>query len=271
MIWTATKIDDGTFCIMSLWYQHIREPRYISSPNGAMARGIFLHKFMEHFYKTDKQGNIVPKYKSAKTFANTAKVRWNFIFSRGTTQGREIKCKDKKEPWILRAEIMNISKKVYEKYSQEEAPLFIEVPFDFHFDGRHYRGKIDEIRKNMTIRDLKTGHRKPEEEKLLVDPQFTLYTLAFMSMCYADRRFAETCGVSREEVEKWCKQKFYLGVLKESGIDNGIGVADKFLIRQIADSHAERAFEIMGIPFPLENVNSKRILNYLTTFGFQAR
>lgn len=203
MIWTATKIDHGTFCIRKLWYLNIRVPRHVPPATGPQTRGIFLHKFIEKFYKKDKSGIIVPKFKSADAFVNTAVVRWNYIVSRGTIQNKQIKWKDKKEPWILREEIKKICKNIYEKYSQEEPPLFTEVPSDFKFDGRHYRIRIDEIRKGKTLRDIKFSHRTPEEVKLLVDPQFTLYLLGYMVMGHEDREFAKICGVSLEEVEKW--------------------------------------------------------------------
>lgn len=204
MIWTATKINDAGFCIRNFWYLHKRKPRYVPPHTGPQTKGIFLHHFKEKsLYKRNEKGIFVLKFKSPETFANTAVNRWNFIVSRGTIQGRPIKWRDKKEPWQIREEIKKTCKKLYEKYAEEEPPLFQEVLFDFSFDGRRYRGRIDEIRKNITLRDLKFSHIIPKEAKLIVFPPFTLYSLAYMNMCYNDREFAEICEVPEEELEKW--------------------------------------------------------------------
>lgn len=186
-VWTATNIDRASDCVLQFIFSEIFKVPYKLSPRHAL--GIFIHRAIENFYREDGK----PFYKSAESFSNAMASRWQFIFYKkpAKIQGREIEFKNEEEIFILKQEIKEICKKIYTRYSNEEKPLKRELQFDFFFNGKHYRGKIDEIRKNTTIRDIKTGKRTPGEMKLKYDPQFTLYTIALATMCYNSKSFCQ--------------------------------------------------------------------------------
>lgn len=189
-IWTATNIDRATDCVFQFILTEIFKVPYKITPRQAL--GIFVHRALENFYKPDGK----PLYSSAESFANAIAARWQFVFNRENPkiQGREVEFKNKDEIFILKAELKQICSLIYERYKNEEKPIETEFLFAFKFGDKNYRGRIDEIRKNTTIREIKTGKRKPGEMKLKYDPQFTLYALALANICYNSKNFCEKIG-----------------------------------------------------------------------------
>jgi len=209
-VWTASKIDDATFCPRFFYYAHILK---IPLPTtGAMALGIFMHRAMSKWFWDDR-GRL--RYKTAESFTNICKARWKkFVIGTGKIRGKEIAWLDEDEPWrIANYGLPLICRNVYDVCSQEEIPLFRESRFDFELDGRRYAGIIDAIirRDNkIIVRDYKSGRRKPGQMKLDFDPQFTLYFLAVASLCHGDKRFAEALKVDDETRKKWAGNPEYL-------------------------------------------------------------
>lgn len=200
IVWTPTKIDQATYCLLQ-WYL-INIEKVKARTTGSMALGIFMHKRMENFFKKDGK----PIRKSAEAFANSCAGWWTrYVINSGKIRGEQIHWKDKNEPWILREIIKKMCGAIYERRIQEPLPLYTEFSIpEFEFEGRRFRGKIDEIRfgkisenkEGPIIRDYKTGRRKPGKMKLNYDPQFTLYLLAISCLCYNDKKFAESIGIS---------------------------------------------------------------------------
>ncbi len=198
LVWTPTKIDQATYCLLQ-WYL-INVEKVKVRTTGSMALGIFMHRRMEKFFKQDGK----PLRKSPEAFANSCVGWWTrHVISSGKIRGEDIHWRDEKEPWVLREVIRKICIPIYKRRLEEGCPLYTEfnIP-DFKFEGRIYRGKIDEIRPGKTgpiIRDYKTGRRRPGKMKLNYDPQFTLYLLAVSCLCYNDENFANSIGISKED------------------------------------------------------------------------
>lgn len=196
--WSATRFETFQFCPKLYYYQYVAKERI--PMNYPMALGLKLHKHAERFRRPD--GRV--RYKSADAYANAFKANWKrFVINTGKIQGREIRLSSPDEPWQLMHIGMNICKTFYEKYSKEEPPLFVEVPFDFFLDGHHYVGRMDEIRHGGVIRDHKSGKHLPGQMELEYDPQFTLYVIAFGSLCHGDPNFAGICGINPEDAARW--------------------------------------------------------------------
>jgi CRISPR/Cas system-associated exonuclease Cas4 (RecB family) len=209
-VWSASKIDDATYCPRLFYYKHVRKMEFPT--NGLMALGIFIHRVMEKSFYND---GGKPRYKTADSFANAMAGRWKrYIIKTGKIRRRKISWRDEKEPWVIaNYDIPLLCKNAYEVCSQEKRPLFKEAKFDFELDGRKYRGKIDAIAKRddkIIIRDYKSGRRKPRQMKLDFDPQFTLYFLAVGCLCYGDKRFAEALEISDEVRARWAGNPVYL-------------------------------------------------------------
>jgi len=208
-VWTASKIDDATYCPRLYYYKHVRKLRF--PINASMALGIFMHRAMEKYFYN---GEGKPKYKSAESFANICKARWKRFVAKGKIRGQEISWSKKEEPYIIAETILpEICRKVYDIVAQEDMPLFREAKFDFVLDGRRFKGKIDYITKRdgkVIVRDYKSGRRKPGNMKLDFDPQFTLYFLAVASLCHGDKRFAQALKVDDEARKKWAGNPEYL-------------------------------------------------------------
>lgn len=211
IIWTPTKIDQATFCLMQFYLINIKKIKPKTS--GRMALGVFLHRAMEKFY-TERKGVVCPKFKSPESFANAMGAMWaRFVVGTGKIKGQEISWSSKEEPWILREDLKKICSKVYERYASEHPPIYTEIVFDFELDKRRFRGRIDEIRKKegyAVIRDLKSGSRKPGKMKLDYDQQFTVYFLAVGCLCREDQEFAESIGISKEDAERFAGNPDYL-------------------------------------------------------------
>jgi hypothetical protein len=210
IFWSASRLDKIETCKKAYWYQYVSKEKFSSI--GVMAAGILLHKKAENFYKKDG----TPKFKSAESFANASMATWQrFNINTGTVRGQEIKWKDETEPYKLKYMIGEVCKVLYEKYSNDEPPLFTEYPFKFHLEDRLYTGFIDEIRKGLVIRDHKSGYGRPNDSKenpdvkLHTNHQFTIYALALTSIAKRDENFRKQIGMTEKQLEK-AKKSFIL-------------------------------------------------------------
>jgi len=203
IFWSASRLDKIEICKKAYYYQYLSKEKFPTI--GVMAAGILLHKKAEKFYKKDG----TPKYKSAESFANAAMATWQrFNINTGTVRGQEIKWKDDTEPYRLKHMIGEVCKTLYEKYSKEKPPIFVEYPFKFHLEDRLYTGFIDEIREDLVIRDHKSGYRKPHESEespdihLHTNHQFTIYALAVTSIAKQNEKFRKEIGMTDEQLER---------------------------------------------------------------------
>ena len=98
-IWNPTKIDNITYCLRRYYIIYVLKIK--QRMTGPAARGILFHHIMHNlFWKENKEGLVVPSYKSAESFANAVAGKregntrkggmWNFIVDRGKSQGQKI-------------------------------------------------------------------------------------------------------------------------------------------------------------------------------------
>ena len=196
--WTATDINLINLCPRKYFYRVVMG---IKTPmSGDMARGVFMHRRIEKFFKEDG----TPKNKSAEAWANTCANIWNrFVISTGKMRGSLIEWRDEKEPWILKDSIHKTCLASYNFLAEQGKPLLTEYPFYFSINRLKFKGVIDEVREGMFIRDYKTGYARIGEMDRLHGYQLTLYALAFCALCHSDEKFRRTVGVSDEEAATW--------------------------------------------------------------------
>jgi len=198
IFWSPSRYDTANLCLMKYYFQYVMTPRLkITTPIQAL--GGFLHRRKENLFK-GKSGHLELRYKSAESYANSAIGVWKHkIIREGGFDGKKILWEYDGQKWAFINEIEDLCIKTYNACAKEEPPLHIELPIKFQLNGVGYNVRIDEIRKNLTIREYKTGRSLPSEFQLKHFPQFTFYALALCCLISQDKNFAETCDISEEE------------------------------------------------------------------------
>ena len=219
--WTASKLEHAV-CDRLWFYENLYAGRREIPFNKPIVVGIFLHNMAEKFWVRDmKTGLIKPRYKSNETFVNAIRGRFKHdIINKGEIQEKRIQWKDEEEKWKALGEVINISRKFWDKsideYSRGYFPLLIEQPFMFRINGISFKGRIDDIRSDPSgkylfiIRDHKSGRRYPRHMELEYKSQFTLYVLGIGCLVHEDKKFADILGISDEERMKLAGNPTYL-------------------------------------------------------------
>jgi len=197
IIWSPSRISLASKCLKAYYYNYISKEKFPT--NGEFAAGVLLHRKMEKFYKEDR----TPKYKSPESFANASMAQWQrFNINTGKSRGQPIKWRSENHPYILKHMIGEACKTVYPAYANQQPPIETEFSFEFCFGNRFYRGSIDEIRNNATIRDHKSDGFERPQTSLDNDIQFTNYALAISQYLYADKKLRKKVNISKELKEE---------------------------------------------------------------------
>jgi len=217
--WTATDIGIMATCPRLYLYSLGKKGK---TTTGDMARGSLVHRLVEpkNFFKEDGS----PKYQSAEKWANYCANQWQITeINEGTSRGVPIKWRDSAEPYILKDSIHGNCLVAYQYLVSKGVPLMAEKKFRFALeyegmgaDGKpaereiKFRGRMDEVRAGMLIRDYKTGYSRIGDMEANHGYQLTLYALAFSALCRGDEDFRRKAGVSDEEVARWVEQNLLI-------------------------------------------------------------
>lgn len=205
IVWGHSRYEIITLCPMKYHFGYVTKPRLkVTTPIQAL--GTFLHRRKELLYKGEP-GQLKLYHKSAEAFASAAKGWWKRTVARtNKIKGQKILWEFKGQPWDFSKDgglIEELCIKTYNKCASEEPPLYVEYSRKFMLNGRSFNVRIDEIRRNYTIREYKTGMSLPRLLQLKHFPQFTFYALAFCCFAHWDEEFARICGVSEEDRKSW--------------------------------------------------------------------
>jgi len=244
---------------MKYYYQYVEREKVDISPEQAL--GIFMHKRKESLFK-GIPGNLEIKYKSAESFANSSKALWKHnVIRTNEIQGKKIWWKFKGQEWASLDSIEELCIKTYNKCANEEPPLYIEYGRKFEVDGIYFDKRIDEIRKNYTIRDYKTGFFIPKEFQINHNDQLTFYALAFSCFANKDKEFSKICGINEDDVisfgghPDFINEKInleYYNVQEDKILTTHRNNKDYLVIRE----------SIKSLEDSVKNLNSKISVNY---------
>ena len=201
IVWSPSRYDVANTCLMKYYFQYVRREKVDISPEQAL--GIFLHKRKERLFK-GYPGSLEIKYKSAESFANFSIGLWKHeVIRTNEIQGKKIVWKFKGQEYATLKDIEELCIKTYNKCVNEEPPLYVEYERKFQLNEIYFDVIIDEIRKNYTIRDYKTGLSMPKEFQMNHFPQLTFYALAFGCFAHNDKEFARICEVKEEDAKSF--------------------------------------------------------------------
>lgn len=202
IFWSPSKYDTANLCWTKYYFQYIIHPRP-KVTTAILALGNFLHKRKENLFKGEP-GHLELRYKSAQSYANSAMGAWKHTtLQTEEIDGKRILWDYKGQKWAFIKEIEELCIKTYNACAREEPPLLVELPIKFELNGIHYNVRLDEIRKNLTIREYKSGKSLPGEFQLKHFSQFTFYALAFCCLAKKDEKVSRICGISEEERESF--------------------------------------------------------------------
>lgn len=178
--WSATRLSLLLFkCPLSFYFEYVEIGAKSKVSQGIQKIfGGAIHHMLEEFFKK--------KYKSLERFIGS----WTYFWLERTLKIRyldKIRMKDPKDTsYYLGAGIAILKKFWYENipYRNGELPMpQVEQRFNFRFKGHNLTGVMDRIQPvdgGVEIWDYKTGYKKPKEQELSRDVQFTFYNLAWL-------------------------------------------------------------------------------------------
>ena len=215
--WSSTRLNFANYCKRRYFLKYIlREEQLLPS---VYRRGSLMHNLMCHektgvtFWdrlgkkeeiKRNKKGKVISKkkYSNPEEFVDYAQGQWLMMCNQDEKAGRSIEWRFDGEMWeIYNHYIPQVCNPLFDYAVNEGPPIYSELKFDFLFEKRRFKGKIDEIRLNresIVIRDYKTESPWAGEMKLLGNPQLTLYCFAVCSLAYKDGEFAKSIGLENE-------------------------------------------------------------------------
>jgi hypothetical protein len=205
--WSPTRVLTAD-CMKRYWLQYVYHLNY--AVNSAIAVGKLDHRMIENFWKEDPDtGLLVPGYKSYESFVNSALRDWKFSYARtGTSGGQKIewgKYDGNGYSKFLLGKIAESMGMVYTRYVDEEPRLEAEVKMEGEIEGIKIMAIADEFRKDLVIRDHKSGNRKIGEYYLKNNIQMTICSMCLFEDLQsgfggiAQRAYPEYVGIRLDE------------------------------------------------------------------------
>ena len=204
--WSATKVNIANYCAMRYYLRYVlhQQPLRLS----IYVKGSLLHNLIEHFW--DKLGtpeevakkSCKKKYFDSESFAKYGRGLWTRIVVADEKAKQKIAWRDKDEKWVIRNDMLNICKPLFNYLYGEERPIFTEMGFDFFVGKERFKGRIDEIQlrgEKIIVRDYKSGYPWVGEMKLKHDPQLTLYNVGVSTLIKSNEKVREVLGVKNLE------------------------------------------------------------------------
>jgi len=188
--WSPSRLDLAETCMKAYWLSYVKQIKPLISPS--TARGKLIHSMIEGFWKTDRRTKEIipiPKY-SFEGFINTGIARWERFYANPNPPGGrkptdEIKWDFPGQQYskAFRGELADILARVYNRYINEEPRLAAEKKLFGNFNGIKIMAIVDELRKDLVIRDHKSGYARPNPEYLEKNVQMTDYMVClFMAL-----------------------------------------------------------------------------------------
>lgn len=182
-IWSPSRLDLAETCMKAYWLKYVKKRRPLISPS--TARGKLIHSMIENFWKIDKStGLIIPEPKfSYGGFVNMGIAQWRFNYASEKRKEKrptdEIKWDFKGQQWSksFEGELADMLGRIYNRYINEEPRVDAEVELYAEIEGIKIMAIIDELRRDLVIRDHKSGYAKPNQEYLNKNIQMTDYLL----------------------------------------------------------------------------------------------
>jgi len=212
-VWSPSRLDLAEMCMKAYWLKYVKHVKPIIT--ASTARGKLIHSMIESFWKKDKYGKIIPEPKFCYSgFVNTGVARWTRFYANPQKGEKspvdEIKWDFPGQQWskFFKGELVDMLGRVYNRYITEEPRLEAEITFLAEAEGIKIMAIIDELRKDLIIRDHKSGYKKPSPEYLAKNIQMTDYLLClFISLqdinSVVSRKIYPThFGISLEEFLK---------------------------------------------------------------------
>ncbi len=199
--WSATALENLFTCPRKFYFEKMLKKR-VTSPH--LAKGTFVHRKISQFR--------LKQNKTAEAWANTCANHWiRYPGAAGKIRGDTILWSSDEEKYILKNDIHEICETHYHRLKEENPILFptqnkkrtTAYPFKFVFNGRGFRGEIDEIHPGWNLRDYKTGSWWYLERKLEFALQPTYYTLAFCVLANKEEKMREVLGISEQDAVSW--------------------------------------------------------------------
>jgi len=175
--WSPTRLGADDRCKKSYWFQYFRHLKHTITSN--IAIGKLEHRMIENFWKQDPDTRLLlPGYKSYQSFVNSAVRDWKFLYvERGESDGQKIEWSkydgNGYSSWLI-GRIAEIAGMIYTRYMNEEPRLETEVSMQGEIDDIEIMAIADELRKDLVIRDHKSGKMKIGEYFLKNNNQMTL-------------------------------------------------------------------------------------------------
>jgi len=183
-LWSPTRLKTAIDCMKAYWFQYVFHLKY--SINSGIAVGKLIHRMMENFWKKDPDtGLLVPGYKSYESFVNSAMRDWKHYYAKtGESEGQKIEWSKYDGNGYSRSLIGRIAEMagiIYTRYMNEESRLETEVEMEGEVEGIKIMAIVDELRKDLVIREHKSGYRKIGEYFIKNNNQMTLCSLCLFN------------------------------------------------------------------------------------------
>jgi hypothetical protein len=179
--WSPSRINLMEDCHKRYWFEYILH--HDSKISSSAAVGKHNHNIIEKLWvKNSLTRLLVSGYKSYQSCVNSSVRDWKFNYAKkGICDGKEIEWgKYDGNGWgkKLIGRIGEIAGLAYTRAMGEEPRLRAELEIKVEFEGLNILVRIDELRRNLVIRDHKTGSEAIGEYFVKKNLQLTMCSMA---------------------------------------------------------------------------------------------
>lgn len=204
--WSPTRIRIMEDCKKKYWFEYIFHLKH-KVPSSFII-GKHNHKINEKMWLEEPYTKkLIPGYKSYESCVKISVRDWKFKYAKtGECEGMKIEWnKYDANGWGKRligriAETAGIS---YTRAMNEEPRLKSELEMKVEFDGIKIMARVDELRKNLVIRDHKSGREEIKEYFLKKNIQMTLCAMCLFASLQessiASEIYSQYKGISLNE------------------------------------------------------------------------
>lgn len=203
--WSPSRLAVMERCKKEYWFKYVRHLDSKISTEAAV--GKHNHRIAERTWLESDKG-LVPGYKSYDSCIGASVGNWKYLYALpGKVEGREINWKDYEGQgfarWLL-GRIAETAGIIYNRFLSEEPRLKAEVKMQAELEGLKIMVIADELRKNLVIRDHKSGNEKIGEYFLKNNIQMTLCSMCLFECLQkpytiASDIYPEFAGISLDE------------------------------------------------------------------------
>ena len=143
--WSASRIDSANYCRMRYYLKYNTKEK--SGNLSVYEKGRLLHDIIEHFWprkgteeQFEKRKKTKKHYFDKVSFGEYAQRKWIQSVMGAERSGRQIDWRHEDEKWMIYSKLPSICEPLYEHLIKEGPPIYIELPFDFTFNGKRFTG-----------------------------------------------------------------------------------------------------------------------------------